>query len=896
MLRTFCVLLLVSAVLASPTTPKTKTRDPKHTRKSDGEVPVESCSRDTKESPAAENVTFSQRVARYASSVQYTQEKVIGAYLQNVILDTDMGWDDVISLCLLIKNPNVQIIGVTVTGLGEAHLNAGVRNARRILDGANLFHVPVFKGAKYPISEDNDPETRYTFKFPEQNFRTVMSTLNFNETDGPLLDYLNFPKTSPIDENTKAWDFMAQALSEQENQITIVSLGGLTNIEQLYRVPNAKLKNIERIVIMGGAVDGVDGNVANLNNVQEQWDQGTMYELATSPEWNMFIDPVAAKLVFENRKNVPLVLVPLNACNHVLLEHSLVDLIRNPDNISQLAKKILEGEIKKEGKLPIFDPLATLIGTFAMKEFSYERKWILVADRSKRFNQRAGTTFTIAADPLGPNAENDFRNVKIVTTASSHEFSNVFGYLINMPSPKAADVFAKGSQGLQHIQMRLDQGKIKKNVALVVFDNIELFDYAGVAQVFDSARNALYEDDTVKFNHGEPAFNVFTVASPKFKKCRMSMSSGDQTTFKESKLTITPDYTFDSKDIPHIDVIVVLGGQGIDEVIEPQNVGEYVKFINKTAQTADYVVGVCSGVLLLAHTQLLNDLEVSTHHARFSQLQNMSDANKWNLRVMDTRLGRNYIHNPISKAMTSGGVHCVIAVALHVVELYMGAEQKKYIASHVMEYQVPIGDFVPPTELEHLYSYNYDPRSFLRGFSHVNVIVPDLLKMEEATDFYGKILGFREAWSVWLEDEANEHFAVDAGIYTRAQIDEMKAKGINQPVKLLVRFLVHPTIQMHIELMMYQGVEELHPKRDPTFLNTYDAGGIRHVALEVDNCVNLWHWLRTFDNIDLLQKESEPEKLHPDVQTFFYFRDPYGVQWEFEQGRPMGLVIKGVIG
>jgi len=375
------------------------------------------------------------------------------------------------------------------------------------------------------------------------------------------------------------------------------------------------------------------------------------------------------------------------------------------------------------------------------------------------------------------------------------------------------------------------------------------------------------------------------------------MTSGDSTKLAESNLRFTPDYSF-TDDIPQIDVLVVIGGQGVDTVIDDKESGEdHIKFIQKYSEKVEYVCGICSGAVLLVYTGLLNNLEVSTHHARFKQLSELSKTNNWDLTVVDTRLGRNFVHNPISKFMTSGGVHCYIACAMHVLRLYMGYNQADYVANEVMEYSIPIGDFVYPKELEYEHSYLADPRHFLKGFSHLNVIVPDLRVMEEATDFYRTVLGFQEAWSVWLAPEANDHFVVDAGLYTQAQLDEMQHDGILQKVNLLVRFLVHPNIQMHIELMMYTNIEDPARKMQPTFLKTYDVGGIRHVALEVDNCVELWHWLRKYQpEVNLLQKKSEPQILHPDTQTFFYFQDPYGVQWEFEQGRPMAVVIKGVVG
>jgi len=41
--------------------------------------------------------------------------KLEAKYKKRVIVDTDMGWDDVLSILYLIKNPEIEIIGITVT-------------------------------------------------------------------------------------------------------------------------------------------------------------------------------------------------------------------------------------------------------------------------------------------------------------------------------------------------------------------------------------------------------------------------------------------------------------------------------------------------------------------------------------------------------------------------------------------------------------------------------------------------------------------------------------------------------------------------------------------------------------------------------------------------------------
>ena len=64
---------------------------------------------------------------------------------KNLIIDTDMGWDDILAILLLMKNPNYRILGITVTGCGETHLDAGTELARQLLTLCNMPDVPVCK-------------------------------------------------------------------------------------------------------------------------------------------------------------------------------------------------------------------------------------------------------------------------------------------------------------------------------------------------------------------------------------------------------------------------------------------------------------------------------------------------------------------------------------------------------------------------------------------------------------------------------------------------------------------------------------------------------------------------------------------------------------------------------
>lgn len=753
-----------------------------------------------------------------------------GANPMDVIVDTDMGWDDVLALSYLLKCPNVNILGVTVTGCGETHLANGVEIAQRLLKAANSNAV-VCAGASEP--------SQYNHHFPEP-FRNSMDNVSGNIDKLPKVD-------EPCDPRM-AWDYMRDVLNEVEGQVTILSLGGFTNIARLFELePIANLDNIKDIVVMGGAVH-VDGNVAALNNSPDMQggstnNQGPVYGTNTYAEWNIFLDPMAAKKVLHS--HVPMTWVPLDACNDVILQPIYGDLITSTDPIAHFVKGLLEaktsGPDQEALPLPIFDPLAAMIMSDRLRKVSYENLTIDINTIDSEYDNMCGQTYI--------SRTSDVRPVKVALGVSEIEFQQVWQDVFNHPV--------------------VENNPKQKNVGILIFDNVEAQDLAGVFEVLGAAR--------MKNNPNKPQFNVFTVA----KSLDPIKSTGGPPVpgSKESFLEITPQYTLDKH--PKIDVLFIVGGQAIDDILEKEKKeATYINWIKKVDEKAEYVAGFCSGVMLLASTGLLKNLNVTTHHTRFYQLKQLSDSMKLGLEIKDTRGGENYIHESHSKYMTSGGVHCAIAQAVHVVELYQGLEAAQALCKDVLEYTIPRGRNSVPKSFPQ--PRHMDPRDFVLGFSHINVIMADLKMMEEATAFYKRVLGFEEAWTLWLPPETNLHFAADAGF---------------DDCKVLVRFLYHPNAQIHLELMMYE-----YPKgeQEIQYHKTNDVGGIRHVALEVSDAVAAYNWLKDQEGVRMIKPVREgygpPQKLTPDPQTFFYWLDPYGVQWEFEQGRPMERVINGIVG
>lgn len=177
----------------------------------------------------------------------------------------------------------------------------------------------------------------------------------------------------------------------------------------------------------------------------------------------------------------------------------------------------------------------------------------------------------------------------------------------------------------------------------------------------------------------------------------------------------------------------------------------------------------------------------------------------------------------------------------------------------------------------------HDMAAFTLGLSHINVVVNDI---DEATEFYQRVLGFTQA----IDSDGNvmdyagvtmKSFALNAGM--------MDGEAL-----LDVRFLHHPQAGIYLELMRYTtpaGQRLLPPQP-----KTCDTGGPRHIALEVSNCREVFDFLRQQEGVTMISSDPSyhPVKLDGFPISFFYWIDKYGIQWEMEEGRRVG-VARGIV-
>lgn len=200
-------------------------------------------------------------------------------------------------------------------------------------------------------------------------------------------------------------------------------------------------------------------------------------------------------------------------------------------------------------------------------------------------------------------------------------------------------------------------GTPRRRVGILVFEDVEVLDFAGPYEVF--SRTRLEPGIASRRSEGSAPFEVFTVAET---AAAVRATGG---------LRVVPDYSF--PDAPPLDVLVVPGGFGTRALLEDEHV---VGWIRSQADSAETVTSVCTGSLLLASAGLLTERAATTHWGALELLAGM-DA------TIEVRAERRVVFDGV---VTSAGVSAGIDMALALVERLHGRAVAEETA-HYMEYR-----------------------------------------------------------------------------------------------------------------------------------------------------------------------------------------------------------------
>lgn len=204
---------------------------------------------------------------------------------QKIFIDTDMGVDDLMAICMFLSSERFETIGISVVN-GVARANTGVRNLARVLYYMRMADIPIIRGFAKPISKS------WRVEFP------IIDRQRANRLT--LVQNINLPKFISKDIRISgAVDSIFRKINKSPEKVILICLGPLTNVAtEISKYGDRFTNKLERIVLMGGAVD-VPG-IVSPNNFAE---------------YNMYLDPEAAKVVFDS--GIPITMVPIDATKWV---------------------------------------------------------------------------------------------------------------------------------------------------------------------------------------------------------------------------------------------------------------------------------------------------------------------------------------------------------------------------------------------------------------------------------------------------------------------------------------------------------------------------------------------------------------------------------------------------
>jgi inosine-uridine nucleoside N-ribohydrolase len=245
-----------------------------------------------------------------------------------LLIDTDVAADDLVALAFLLSSPSVELVGITVSGTGEAHCAGGVDVVLRLLERLEAPDIPVACGRETPLAGSHE--------FPAEWRERVDA--------GSGLELAPTQRTpSPF----TAADLINDLAGKHES-LTVLTTGPLTNVADAVRGDPVLAERIGPVFIMGGALH-VPGNLVCCGAPEGN----------AVAEWNVYVDPQALNVVVGSGINPSL--VSLDGTNQVPLRTAfarrVMDEAKTPG--ARLVAELFEANpYMTDGSFYIWDALA----------------------------------------------------------------------------------------------------------------------------------------------------------------------------------------------------------------------------------------------------------------------------------------------------------------------------------------------------------------------------------------------------------------------------------------------------------------------------------------------------------------------------------------------------------
>ncbi|MXM64956.1 nucleoside hydrolase [Streptomyces sp. HUCO-GS316] len=216
-----------------------------------------------------------------------------------VIIDCDTGVDDALALLFAVRHPALDLRAVTCVA-GNTDVDGVVRNTLTVLEQAGAPPVPVARGAERPLVEP------------------VRAPRHVHGEDG--MGDLGLPAPARTPADVDAVTLLRREILASPRPVTLIPTAPPTNIALLLRTHPEVVRNIERIVFMGGAV--ATGNATPV------------------AEFNVWHDPEAAAIMLT--AGVPITMYGLDVFQRVVVPGADVRRLRaSGDPAVRLAGELL---------------------------------------------------------------------------------------------------------------------------------------------------------------------------------------------------------------------------------------------------------------------------------------------------------------------------------------------------------------------------------------------------------------------------------------------------------------------------------------------------------------------------------------------------------------------------
>jgi purine nucleosidase len=210
------------------------------------------------------------------------------AMKKKVIIDCDVGVDDALALILAFHSPELEVKGVTGVN-GNVPLEKVFINIQKVLALIQPQQLPIIaKGANHPLRG----EPRYSHSVHGED---GLGEAKINQKEGEEWWQI-FPG--------RADELITKMARQYPGEITMIAVGPLTNLALALQEDPQGMRQLKEVVVMGGAVR-VPGNVTPF------------------AEFNIYVDPLAAKIVFAS--GLPITLVPLDVTHQVFLSLRVIE-------------------------------------------------------------------------------------------------------------------------------------------------------------------------------------------------------------------------------------------------------------------------------------------------------------------------------------------------------------------------------------------------------------------------------------------------------------------------------------------------------------------------------------------------------------------------------------------